>query len=45
MPGRIMPSVAVAEGTALGRLNDLLECLRSRVPYHAPRIGDRSKLS
>jgi phenylacetate-CoA ligase len=33
--------VAVAEGLALGRLNDLIERLRSRVPFYARRIGDR----
>jgi len=33
--------VAVAEGLALGRLNDLLERLRTRVPFYARRIGER----
>ncbi|MGH3426974.1 MAG: phenylacetate--CoA ligase family protein, partial [Mycobacteriales bacterium] len=33
--------MAVAEGVALGRLNDLLERLRARVPFYARRIGDR----
>jgi len=33
--------VAVAEGLALGRLNDLLDRLRAHVPFYARRIGDR----
>ncbi len=36
-----MGPVAVAEGVALGRLNDLLARLRARVPFYAQRIGDR----
>jgi phenylacetate-coenzyme A ligase PaaK-like adenylate-forming protein len=36
-----MATVAVAEGTAVGRLNDLLERLSTRVPFYAQRIGNR----
>ena len=33
--------MAVAEGLALGRLNDLVERLRAHVPFYARRIGER----